>query len=180
MHSIRKKRDLDPIIKILQNKQVMFENEVERFPTCDVKIQELLKFIRKDKELWQSIEDKLEIRVIKIEDEGKEIVFHDEKTSKEIWSGKYHMYLTVHHAGERFVIDPYIGGSNACAHTNEPSFINTHWRGKEGKDYILDTIAPVHESYNDDVYTPAFSVQDYMDNFFDPYTYKSHMFYYDL
>ncbi|AXF76403.1 hypothetical protein LU604_08675 [Erwinia tracheiphila] len=165
------------IIRRLQHKQESFEDAVERFPTCDVKIQELLKSIRSDKELWKEVNDKLEIRVIKAKDE--EIVFHPENEKKERWSGKYHVYLTVNNEDKRFVIDPYIGGEKSCAHIDEQDFIKSYWKGKERKEYILETIAPVNENYGDnDNYTPEFSISDYIDNLFDPDTFESHKFYY--
>lgn len=167
------------IISRLQNKQKLFEDGVKRFSACDIKVQEALKLIRKDKELWKEVYDKLEVRVIKVKEEGREIVLHPEDEPEERWTGKYHVYLTVQHENKRLLIDPYIGGKDSCAHVDERDFIKSNWKGEEGKEYVLETIAPVNENYNNDGdYTPMFSIQDYMDNLFDPDTFESHKFYY--
>lgn len=167
-------------IRRLQHKQESFEEAVERFPTCDVMIQELLRFIRTDKELWKEVEGKLEIRAIKVKDEDEEIVLHPVNERKERWSGKYHVYLTINNEGKRLVIDPYIRGEKSCAHIDEQDFMKLYWKGKEGKEYVLETIAPVNEAYSDDGdYTPEFSIHDYIDNLFDPDTFESHKFYYE-
>lgn len=167
------------IIIKLQHKQESFEDAVARFPICDVKIQELLKFMRSDKELWRDVNDKLEIRAIKVKDEDEEIVLHPRNEKKERWSGKYHVYITINNEDKRILIDPYIGGEKSCAHTDEQDFIKSYWKGREGKDYILETIAPVKENYSDNGdYTPEFSISDYIDNLFDPDTFESHKFYY--
>lgn len=167
-------------IRRLQHKQESFEEAVERFPTCDVKIQELLRFIRTEKELWKEVDGKLEIRAIRVKYEDEEIVLHPKNERKERWSGKYHVYLTINNEGKRLIIDPYIGGEKSCAHIDEQDFIKLYWKGKEGKEYLLETIAPVNEAYSDDGdYTPEFSIHDYIDNLFDPDTFESHKFYYE-
>lgn len=163
----------------LQNKQELFEKGVKRYQTCDVKIQELLKLIQKDDSLWKEIHDKMEVRVIKVKEEGHEIVLHPEDEFEERWSGKYHVYLTVQHEDKRLLIDPYIGGKNSCAHVDERDFIGSNWKGEEGKEYVLETIAPIDESYHNDDYIPKFSLKDYMYDLFDPDTYESHKFYYE-
>jgi hypothetical protein len=168
----------DPVISRLQNKQKIFENGVERFPACDTKAQEVLKLIRSDPGLWEKIQERLEVRVIKKAGE-EEIVLHPKDEPEERWSGKYHIYVTIQHEGKRLVIDPYIGGRNSCAHVDEREFIDSHWKGEEGKDYTLETIAPTAETYVDDDYTPEFSVTDYMYNLFDPDTFEAHRFFYD-
>ncbi|WP_024905594.1 hypothetical protein [Robbsia andropogonis] len=167
------------IISRLRNKQKLFEDGVERFPTCDVKVQELLKLIRKDNEIWKDVQDKLEVRAIKQKEGGKEIVLHPEDESEERWSGAYHVYLTVQHEGKRLIIDPYIGGKDSCARVDERDFIKSHWKGEEGKEYVLETIAPISESDKDGDYIPPYSVEDYMNYLFDPETYESHKFYYE-
>lgn len=167
-------------IRILQHKQELFEEVVQRFPTCDVKIQELLKFIRKDKELWGKIEGNLEIRVIKVKHEDEEIVLHPRNERKIRWSGKYHVYLTINSEGKRLIIDPYIRGEKSCVHVDERDFMKLYWKGNEGKEYVLETIAPITEIYSENGnYTPEFSIHDYIDNFFDPDTFESHKFFYE-
>lgn len=171
--------NLDSIIGRLQNKQKNFEDGVKRFLACDTKAQEVLRLIRKSPDLWAEIHEKLEVRVVKAVGEG-EIILHPKDEPEERWSGKYHVYITIQHEGKRLVIDPYIGGKDSCAHVDERDFIDSNWRGKEGKEYVLETIAPTQEEYHHSGnYTPSFSVEDYMHNLFDPDTYDSHKFFYD-
>lgn len=167
------------IISKLQNKQKLFEDAVQRFPACDVKSSEFLKLILKDNSLWKEVNGKLEVRVIKTKEEGKEIILHPEDEPEERWSGKYHIYITIQHEDKRLVIDPYIGGKNSCAHVEERDFIKSNWKGDEGKEYVLETIAPVNESYDNGDFTPMFSLKDYMYDLFDPDTFESHKFYYE-
>jgi len=75
-------------------------------------------------------------------------------------------------------MDPYIGGKKSFAHIDEREFIQFNWKGEEGKEYELETIAPVKESENNDDYIPEFSLEDYMNDLFDPDTFESHKFYY--
>lgn len=168
----------DPVISRLQGKQKVFEAGVERFAACDTKTQEVLKLIRSDPGLWEKVHDRLEVRVIKKAGE-EEIVLHHRDEPEERWSGKYHVYLTVQADGKRLVIDPYIGGKHSCARIDERDFVESHWRGEEGKEYTLETIAPTAEKYDGDDYTPEFSITDYMYNLFDPDTFEAHRFFYE-
>lgn len=159
--------------------QKSFENGVQKFQACDTKAQEVLKLINKVHDLWGEVSEKLEVRVIKSKEDG-EIILHPGDEPEARWAGKYHVYITVQHEDKRLVIDPYIGGKNSCAHVDEKDFIKANWRGEEGENYVLETVAPIDESYSSNGdYTPMFSLQDYMYNLFDPDTYESHKFYYE-
>lgn len=160
----------------LRNKQKSFEKAAEQFPTCDVKVGAVLRSIEKDDKLWREIYERLEVRAIKIKEKGGKIVLHPTGEPGARWAGSYHAYLTVQHGDKRLVIDPYIGGENSCAHVDEGDFIKANWVGTE---HELETIAPVplDKEYqsNDDIL--MFSVEDFMQTFYDPSTVASHKFY---
>lgn len=168
------------VIKRLQDKQKIFETGSARFLACDAGAQEVLKLIKNDADLWRNIQEKLEVRVIKATGDGS-IVLHPADDVQERWSGKYHIYITVRHEDRRLVIDPYVGGKNSCAHVDEQEFIRSNWKGvamgPEG--YTVETVAPTNELDQNGNYVPAFSIEDYMYDFFDPHTYESHKFFYD-
>lgn len=163
----------------IQRKQSFFEDSLRRFAACDVKVQELLKILRADP-VWPEIFRKLEVRVIKVKEKDKEIVLHPADEPKKKWSGKYHVYLTILNNNERLVVDPTVGGKNACAHVTESVFIGSNWQGTKDQDYIIETIAPADEFYDSrGVYSPDYSIDDYINYFFDPECYEKHKFYYN-
>ena len=167
------------MISKIQHKQKFFEDALKRFPACDVKIQELLKILRKDQELWQALDKNLEVRVIKVIDCDKEIVLHPAVEPKIKWSGKYHVYLTIICDDKRLVIDPTIGGGNSCAHVTENFFIKSNWKGTECRDYTLETIAPVDEFYDScGEYTPEYTIDDFINYLFNE-GYERHKFFYN-
>lgn len=172
-------KSADYCINKLRSNREVIEKLVKKFPTCDVKAQAVLKFIRGNKELWQEFHEKLEVRSIRVKEEGKKIVLHPQDEPKERWRGVYHVYVTVRHEDKRLVIDPYIAGENSCAHMDEHDFLKWKWQGKEGKEYVLETVvpAPLHEDYRDEEGLPNHSIEDFIDNFFDPDTVPLHKFY---
>lgn len=164
-------------IKRLQTKQKSVEKATMLSTACDVKAQTVLREIRKDSDLWGAFDNALEVRVIK--EKRSPLILHPKDEYKERWSGKYHVYVTLQHDEKKLVLDPYIGGNKSFAHIDEQEFIKFNWKGEEGKEYTLETVAPVPEIYEGGDYTPEFTLQDYMDDLFDRDTYKSHGFYYD-
>ncbi|AMG29645.1 hypothetical protein AL542_04045 [Grimontia hollisae] len=167
----------DTTISKIKSMKEEIESAVSKHTICDAKAQEILRTIRKNNILWSECKDKLKVRVIKSLDGC--LSLHPKDEDEERWSGKYHVYITIENEGEELAIDPYIGGDDSCASLSEKKWIEHNWRGEEGKDYILETIAPKEEFYdNKDNYEPAFRLEDFMYNSFDPDTYASHAYYY--
>jgi hypothetical protein len=171
----------------LKKMKKTFEKEAESELACDTKSQRVLKVMQRNKLLWNDIQDKVEVRVIKVRDGAvnKEIVLHPKDEDAARWSGSYHVYITVNINDRRMVVDPYVGGPDSCASVSEDDFIKHHWLGVEGEDYEVRNLAPYTETYKggdpddlDDLVT--YSVEDFRDSHetYDPSYYPSHEFYY--
>lgn len=156
----------------------IIDNEAARANACDTKTQRVLRVLEKDKELWNSLEGRMEVRMIKAksDDLDDEIILHPAGESIR-WQGRYHVYLVVNIGGKKMVIDPYIGGPDACAKVSEEVFNKQHWKGKPGVDYDVITFAPSREEIvGEDGYYQMYEIRDFMNSetIFEPETYQSH------
>lgn len=181
MIPIDESRSADYCINKLQGKQEEIEMFVKKFAACDVKTQSVLRFIQNDQELWNEFAGKLEVRAIRITgngEDGQKIVLHPRDEDRERWRGVYHVYATVQHKGKRLVIDTYIAGKDSCASVEERDFIKSKWKGKEGEEFLLETIvpAPYHEQFRDADGLPNYTINDFIDGFFDAENVPRHSF----
>ena len=168
----------EEIINRLQKNKEDIEKIAAVEEACDTKIQSVLKYLVKNEELWNNLEDKLEVRIIKAksDDVDDEIILHPIGGSYR-WQGRYHVYLVVNIDGKKLVIDPYIGGDYSCVSVSEEVFNKNNWKGKAGVDYDVITFAPSREAIvGSDGYTEIYTLRDYIDSrtIFEADTYESH------
>ncbi|MHC2598950.1 hypothetical protein ACVLVH_004633 [Kluyvera sp. 1366] len=174
----------------LQNMKSDFKKAADKVDACDTKAQEVLKVMQKDKALWDSLKDKVEVRVIKLKDDAppnSKIVLHPQGEDEPRWLGHYHVYITVMLDNERMVIDPYIGGPLSCANIPEEEFIKLHWSEDtlKAKEYEIKNLAPYTETYkggnpDDKQDEVTYDLDEFMNNpaIYELDYYPSHEFYY--